>query len=121
MYLSLCIFEVEVEATECLEPNVSHQITFQAEGYSNDKTFVNIATNCDCDCENQVSKNICSTCNNRGKFNCGICECDRGWSGKCCDCDLDSRDQGNQLIDKCKRLEIVRKILFMKAVHEIFS
>ena len=99
------IFEVEIEATECLDTEQSHQIIFQAEGYANDKIMVNIVTVCDCDCENKAKSYDCGNCNDRGKLNCGVCECDPGWSGKCCDCNLENPDQGNQLQKSCKRLE----------------
>ena len=63
------MFEVEVEANECLPSDRSHQITFQAEGYANDKTMVNIATVCECDCINDEKKNKkFSACNGNGKY-----------------------------------------------------
>ncbi|XP_062599946.1 integrin beta pat-3-like [Saccostrea cucullata] len=43
---------------------------------------------CDCDCQLEPKAERNSTkCNSRGTYECGICHCDTGWSGKNCECD----------------------------------
>jgi len=101
------VFKVEIEATECIDENQSTQLSFQAEGYSSDKTLVNIQTLCDCDCDNNESLNEqddqCRRCSDNGEFKCGICECFQDYGGKCCNCKITSRDDYKKFEKQCKR------------------
>ncbi|XP_011300911.1 integrin beta-nu [Fopius arisanus] len=46
------------------------------------ETVIEVELQCGCDCENPNSSHC-----NYGTDVCGICQCNRGWSGEKCDCD----------------------------------
>ena len=112
---------MEIEATECITENQSQQLIFQAEGYSSDKTLVNLQTLCNCDCNNNESINeqtdTCRRCSDNGEFKCGICECFPDYGGNCCNCKITSRDDYR----KVAKFRFLLMNLFYWDVFDLFK
>jgi integrin beta 1 len=80
-----------VKVTECLStPDQQFkEISIYPDSLKNDKLVIEIETLCDCDCDTnentwEVNSNICTAGN--GTLKCGVCDCDKGRTGKFCEC-----------------------------------
>jgi len=60
------------------------KLSIKAVGYD-DSTVINIHPICDCKCEKTENAPSCS---NHGRFECGACNCDDGYSNTDCSCNL---------------------------------
>lgn len=111
-YWSACTLRLRDKTSECTNITVGTIITFQyrmnltinkcPDSYSDrfdktsihpegleDRLDVNVEYICDCDCQSpaQAVENA-TECNNRGRYECGVCHCNKGWSGDTCECDI---------------------------------
>jgi len=89
---------ISLKEGECPE---NMNLQFSTPGYGgSDHVQVQVQALCNCLCESdetEATQSPDGVCTN-GDENCGKCECDAGWSGKNCSCDL-SKDQQEE---KCK-------------------
>ncbi|RXG61019.1 Integrin beta pat-3 [Armadillidium vulgare] len=91
--------------SRCEDVDINEEIQFNlctcGEHYSikispqglEDELIVDISSNCECDCEmdSSVEENS-EICSYNGKYACGVCVCNKGYTGKHCECEdtLDS-------------------------------
>nr|XP_034309800.1 integrin beta pat-3 isoform X7 [Crassostrea gigas] len=65
----------------------SFNMTIFPEGLD-DRVQIEVEHQCDCDCQREPDAEPNSTiCNRRGTYECGVCHCNKGWSGDSCECD----------------------------------
>ena len=123
---SACRREVPEEADTCYNIEIGSSVTFTAEitaskCLSEPKTVIispvglnqnfelAIETLCSCDCERPGNDGFIPNsprCNGQGNDKCGVCECNDGFTGEACDCDLNSLISGdnedNDIFARCK-------------------
>ena len=72
----------------------------------NETLTVHLEMICDCDCERPGSSESFETnspqCGNHGNLNCGICNCEKGFFGKKCECNVNDRGLSNVTESVCR-------------------
>nr|XP_034310720.1 integrin beta pat-3-like isoform X3 [Crassostrea gigas] len=87
-------FETWVNFTIAFQSNMttcpsqrSFNMTIFPEGLE-DRVRIEVEHECECDCQREPEAEPNSTnCNQRGTYECGVCNCNEGWSGDSCECD----------------------------------
>lgn len=79
-------FDVKLVIQSC--NNEQRQTVDIRPGVMQDKLLINIEPICNCACELETPADKSPTCNNKGYLKCGICECEGGYSGRNCECDM---------------------------------
>lgn len=95
-------FSINLKLKEghCPEPA---EITINTPGFGgSERVALKLTSNCSCkgECKTKYSSLKCRSnqeCSGHGKFSCGVCQCDPGYSGDCCDCQI-----GNEQQEKAK-------------------
>merc|ERR1719457_246923 len=64
-----------------------------------DETIIEIEYECECECSDTQEENS-DKCSGRGTYDCGSCICGDGFTGKSCQCEVDS---GVSFDDQCKQ------------------
>jgi integrin beta 1 len=62
---------------------------------------INIDHGCPCLAE-EVGENNSTLCGYHGEMKCGMCLCDEGWTGKVCECNLQSYASSKALENQCR-------------------
>lgn len=80
-------FEIKIKANEC-PPNAPAEWTQFIKIYPvgiNESTVVEVKVLCGCDCEHNPVPGS-PYCKQHGNLRCGLCECDKQYTGKWCQC-----------------------------------
>ncbi|XP_026471005.1 integrin beta-nu-like [Ctenocephalides felis] len=96
-------FSVEVTLLKCPSEKKQWKNSLKIEEQlTNTKLRIDLEFMCGCQCEDSVQENQPSAnCNSQGNLTCGQCECNPGWAGKSCSCDLKDAESTIKLNDQC--------------------
>ncbi|XP_055593573.1 integrin beta-nu [Uranotaenia lowii] len=98
------IFEVEIRLKD-YPPEQMSNLTVRIEEVllSNEavELEIDIRSTCQCEREEDSSKDS-EYCRGNGDYQCGMCNCNAGWIGKTCECDLKNFDSNDDLLNQCR-------------------
>lgn len=95
---------IKLKEGRCPEPA---RVSINTPGYGgSEKVDLKLESTCSCDgeCESRYSSLRCPAkeeCSGNGEFSCGVCICNKGWSGSCCDCEIGDSDQEREREAQC--------------------
>ena len=87
---------IKLKEGRCPEPA---RVSINTPGYGGSETVdLKLVSTCSCEgeCNSKYSSLQCPSrqeCSGHGKFSCGVCICEEGWSGSCCDCEIGDSDE----------------------------
>ncbi|XP_043111850.1 integrin beta-1b.2 isoform X2 [Puntigrus tetrazona] len=101
-------FDIEITATGCPSKDKSETIKIKPLGFTEEvEIILNFILECECRKEGILNSPECS--GGHGTLECGVCRCNKGWSGRLCECsqdefltdDLDANCRMNNGTDIC--------------------
>ncbi|XP_038222771.1 integrin beta-nu [Zerene cesonia] len=96
-------YEAHVTLDSCPEFKKSHQtITISESQLGQDSLTLEVDIQCGCNCESDLIKDMSLTCPTHSHLVCGVCQCNKGWSGPKCDCSIEDDAASVALLSQCR-------------------
>ncbi|CAG9564645.1 unnamed protein product [Danaus chrysippus] len=104
-------FEAHVSLESCPEYKKSNQtIRISETQLGEDTLTLEIQLQCGCNCKSDLVENMDLTCPSNSHLVCGVCQCNKGWSGPSCDCSIEDEAASAALLSQCKEPNATRPI-----------
>ncbi|XP_023937152.2 integrin beta-nu isoform X1 [Bicyclus anynana] len=105
-------YEAHVSLESCPEYKKSKQtITISESQLGQDSLTLEVEIQCGCDCEGDSQQGILLRCSPNSHLVCGVCRCNKGWSGPKCDCSIEDEAASAALSSQCREPNVTRAIL----------
>ncbi|KAI8439535.1 hypothetical protein MSG28_013282 [Choristoneura fumiferana] len=96
-------YEVHVTLDACPEYKKSNQtILIKESQLGQDYLTLEVEIQCGCDCEGSSSQGSSLNCPVNSHLVCGVCQCNKGWSGPSCDCSIENEAASMALVSQCR-------------------
>ncbi|XP_041981858.1 integrin beta-nu isoform X2 [Aricia agestis] len=97
-------FEAHISLESCPEYKKSRQtITISESQLGQDALTLEVEVQCGCHCDAGDAKSDAAlTCPSNSHLTCGVCECNKGWSGPQCDCSIEDEAASAALASQCR-------------------
>ena len=80
-------FTIEIALVTCPENPTERKSTFEIFPVGlNESLTVEVDILCDCECERDAKPGNSIECHNHGQYKCGLCECEKDYFGRSCEC-----------------------------------
>ncbi|XP_063537060.1 integrin beta-nu-like [Cydia strobilella] len=95
-------YEVHVTLESCPEYKKSNQtIRISESQLGQDSLELEVEVQCGCECDTNTDQDSL-TCPANSHLVCGVCQCNKGWSGPSCDCSIEDEEKSMALIAQCR-------------------
>ncbi|CAH4035475.1 unnamed protein product [Pieris brassicae] len=96
-------FEAHVTLDSCSEFKKTQQIINISESQLGQDTLtLEVNIQCGCSCESDLIKDMSLSCPTHSHLVCGVCQCNKGWSGPKCDCSIEDEAASAALLSQCR-------------------
>ncbi|KAJ8712386.1 hypothetical protein PYW07_005228 [Mythimna separata] len=103
-------YEARVTLEACPEFRSFKQTIRIAESQlGQDALTLEVDIQCGCACSSQVQERT-PMCSINSHFVCGVCQCNKGWSGPSCDCAIGNENESAELMAQCREPNATRSI-----------
>ncbi|XP_026495525.2 integrin beta-nu [Vanessa tameamea] len=104
-------FEAHVSLESCPEYKMSHQtITISESQLGQDSLTLDVEIQCGCKCQSDEQKDLVLTCPRNSHLVCGVCQCNKGWSGPYCNCTIEDENASAELQAQCREPNVTRAL-----------
>ncbi|CAG4956713.1 unnamed protein product [Parnassius apollo] len=104
-------YEAYVSLDSCPEYKKMSQIIKISENQlGQDSLTLEVDIQCGCECQGDLQKDISLTCPFNSHIVCGVCQCNKGWSGPSCDCSIEDESASAILMSQCREPNSTRSI-----------
>ncbi|XP_049875647.1 integrin beta-nu [Pectinophora gossypiella] len=104
-------YEAHVTLDACPEFKRSKQvITISESQLGQDSLSLEVDIQCGCSCQEESQSNVSITCGANKHLVCGVCLCNKGWSGPDCDCSIEDEAASAALEAQCRQPNATRAI-----------
>ncbi|XP_014371392.2 integrin beta-nu [Papilio machaon] len=102
-------YEAHVSLDSCPEyKKMSQTIKISENQLGQDSLTLDVDIQCGCECEGDLQKDILLTCPFNSHIVCGVCQCNKGWSGPSCDCSISDEAASARLQAQCRAANTTR-------------
>ncbi|XP_045775208.1 integrin beta-nu isoform X1 [Maniola jurtina] len=103
-------YEAHVSLESCPEYKKSHHtITISESQLGQDSLTLEVEVHCGCECEGNVQQGMV-LCPANSHLVCGVCQCNKGWSGPYCNCSIEDEAASAALSAQCREPNVTRAI-----------
>ncbi|XP_072945113.1 integrin beta-nu [Epargyreus clarus] len=96
-------YEAHVSLDSCPEyKKLTQTIKISESQLGQDSLIVDVDIQCGCRCEGDLLREISLTCPPNSHSVCGVCQCNKGWSGPQCDCSIEDEAASANLQAQCR-------------------
>ncbi|KAG6445119.1 hypothetical protein O3G_MSEX003745 [Manduca sexta] len=104
-------YEAHVALDACREfVRSSQTIRISESQLGQDSLTLEVDIQCGCKCEGDLQKDMSMTCPANSHLVCGVCQCNKGWSGPSCDCSIEDENASTELMAQCREPNTTRAI-----------
>ncbi|KAH9630261.1 hypothetical protein HF086_012446 [Spodoptera exigua] len=104
-------YEAHVTLESCPEYKSSTQrIRISESQLGQDALTLEVDIQCGCACSEAVQENMSPMCPVNAHFVCGVCQCNKGWSGPNCDCAIGDENASAELLAQCREPNATRAL-----------
>ncbi|KAL0821848.1 hypothetical protein ABMA28_005255 [Loxostege sticticalis] len=102
-------YEAHISLDSCPEyKKMTQTIRIAESQLGQDSLTVEVEIQCGCDCEGDLVKDMSLTCPTNSHLVCGVCQCNKGWSGPQCDCSIENEAASAALVAQCREPNATR-------------
>ncbi|XP_052756956.1 integrin beta-nu-like isoform X2 [Galleria mellonella] len=96
-------YEAVFSLKSCSEFKTVNQTIYISESQlGQDSLSVDVEIQCGCDCESDRLEGMSNTCPINSRRVCGVCQCDQGWMGPQCNCNIKDFSPSLDLLAQCR-------------------
>lgn len=104
-------YEAHITLESCTEFKTTNQTILISESQlGQDALALEVEIQCGCKCEGDMQPNMFLTCPVNSHLVCGVCQCNKGWSGPSCDCSIEDENASAELMAQCREPNSTRAI-----------
>lgn len=104
-------YEAHITLDACSEFKTSSQtIRISESQLGQDSLTLDVELQCGCKCEGDSQKDLSLTCPVNSHLVCGVCQCNKGWSGPDCDCSISDEEASAELMAQCREPNSTRTL-----------
>lgn len=104
-------YEAHVTLESCAEYKSSKEtIRISETQLGQDSLTLEVDIQCGCHCNNEPITDMSLMCPVNSHLVCGVCQCNKGWSGPSCDCSLKDENASAELMAQCREPNTTRPI-----------
>ncbi|XP_026746490.1 integrin beta-nu isoform X1 [Trichoplusia ni] len=105
-------YEAHVTLEACSDFKSSTQtIRISESQLGQDALTLEVDIQCGCECSNSVQEVVTPMCPANSHLVCGVCQCNKGWSGPQCNCEIGDENASAELLAQCREPNATRSIL----------
>ncbi|KAL4711476.1 hypothetical protein ACJJTC_000492 [Scirpophaga incertulas] len=96
-------YEAHLTLDACPEyKTMTQMIRISENQLGQDSLQLEVEVQCGCECEGDQLKDLSLTCPVNSHLVCGVCQCNKGWSGPSCDCSIEDAAASAALEAQCR-------------------
>ncbi|CAG9788780.1 unnamed protein product [Diatraea saccharalis] len=104
-------YEAHLTLDSCPEyKKITQKVRISESQLGQDSLDLEVELHCGCDCEADQIKDMSLTCPSNSHLVCGVCQCNKGWSGPLCDCSIEDEAASAALEAQCRDPNVNRSI-----------